>query len=156
MFVTSGCLNKLLSELNKYQHFFSFFFFRSTPPWHCLSQCIPLHLPWICTGNRIQGMLPPDFSTLSVSYSIFLVLLILFQVMSLFQSLLHLSKQQLVFFYNLSLSPLKANLRFLLPVLVTRPCVSVQFPENLLLQSLQSFQTKVQAKLVRYQMHPNQ
>lgn len=75
--------------------------------------------------------------------------------MFLFRSRLHNPFSTIVHlfacFYSLSLLPLKANPKYTLPVLVTRPCGFVRLPKNYFLrQSLQNFQTIIQAKPVRY------
>lgn len=76
--------------------------------------------------------------------------------MFLFRSRLHNPFSTIVqlfaCFYSLSLLPSKANPKYTLPVLVTRPCGFVRLPKNYFLrQSLQNFQTIIQAKPVRYQ-----
>ena len=95
-----------------------------------------------------------DLAFLSV---LSLVLHILCQAMSLSRFLLlrhslFSIQALLACFYSLSLLPLKANPRYSPPVPATRLSVSVQSPENLLLQSLQNFQTrKILENLVRCQ-----
>lgn len=55
MMITNG-MPKWVRRLFKDHTIFPLFFFLDLP-WHCLLRSIPLHPPWICTGNQTQSML---------------------------------------------------------------------------------------------------